>query len=193
MSDPVLHVLAGPNGAGKSTLYETVVGPATRLEFVNADAIAAVRWPEDPSGRSYEAAVVAANRRRELLAQRRSFVTETVFSHVSKVELLRAAMTAGYLVTMHVVMVPEELAIARVRSRVASGGHTVPEHKVRRRYQRLWPLIAEAIKLADNAVIYDNTRAKPAFRVVATFEQGSLVSAADWPGWTPKLLPDIDG
>jgi predicted ABC-type ATPase len=193
MSDPVLHLLAGPNGAGKSTLYEAVVGPATHLEFVNADAIAAARWPEDPSGRSYEASAVAADRRTELLGQRRSFVTETVFSHQSKLELLRAAMTAGYLVTLHVVMVPEGLAVARVTSRVASGGHTVPEQKIRMRYQRLWPLIAEAIKLVDNAFVYDNTRAKPAFRVVATFERGSLIGAADWPRWTPKLLRDVDG
>jgi predicted ABC-type ATPase len=193
MSDPVLHLLAGPNGAGKSTLYETVVGPATHLEFVNADVIAAVRWPEDPARRSYEAAAVAADRRTELLGQRRSFVTETVFSHVSKLELLQAAMTAGYLVTMHVVMVPEELAVARVSSRVASGGHMVPEQKIRTRYQRLWPLIAEAIKAVDNAFVYDNTRVKPAFRVVATFERGSLVSAADWPRWTPKPLRDVGG
>jgi predicted ABC-type ATPase len=193
MSDPVLHLLAGPNGAGKSTLYEMVIGPATHLEFVNADVIAAVRWPEEPGGRSYEAAAVAADRRTRLLGQRRSFVTETVFSHESKLELLRAAVTAGYLVTLHVVMVPEELAVARVASRVASGGHAVPEQKIRMRYQRLWPLIAEAIKVVDNAVAYDNTRTKPAFRVVARFERGSLVSAADWPRWTPKQLGDVDG
>jgi len=193
MADPVLHLLAGPNGAGKSTLYEMVVGPATHLEFVNADVIAAARWPEDPAGRSYEAAVIAADRRTKLLEQRRSFVTETVFSHVSKLELLRAAVTAGYLVTMHVVMVPEELAVARVTSRVAAGGHAVPEQKVRTRYQRLWPLIAEAIEVVDNAVIYDNTRVKPAFRVVATFERGSRVSVADWPRWTPKRLREVDG
>jgi predicted ABC-type ATPase len=193
MADPVLHLLAGPNGAGKSTLYETVVGRATHLEFVNADVIAAARWPEDPSGRSYEAARVAADRRRELFGQRRSFVTETVFSHESKLELVRAAMTAGYLVTLHVVMVPEELAVARVSSRAAAGGHAVPEEKIRARYRRLWPLIAEAIGVVDSAIGYDNTRAKPAFRVVATFERGSAISVSGWPRWTPKQLREIVG
>jgi predicted ABC-type ATPase len=191
MSDPVLHVLAGPNGAGKSTLYEMVVGPATHLEFVNADEIAAEQWPADPSGRSYDAASLAADRRTELLGQRRSFVTETVFSHPSKLDLLRAATADGYLVTLHIVMVPEELAVARVTSRVASGGHAVPEEKIRGRYQRLWPLIAEAIGVVDTAVVYDNTRAKAPFRVVATFERGSLASAADWPRWAPALLQEI--
>src|SRR5580704_11127980 len=109
MSDPVLQVLAGPNGAGKSTLYELVVGPTTHLEFVNADVIAAERWPEDPAGRSYEAATVAAQRRAALVEQRRSFATETVFSHQSKLEFVRSATAVGYLVTLHIVMIPEKL------------------------------------------------------------------------------------
>lgn len=193
MSDPVLHLLAGPNGAGKSTLYDMVIGPVTGLEFVNADLIAADRWPADASRRSYDAAALAAARRDDLLAQRCSFATETVFSHESKLEFLRAATAAGYLVTLHVVMVPEELCVARVTSRVAAGGHPVPEPKVRARYQRLWPLVAAAARLADNAVVYDNTRAASPFRVVASFERGHLVGAAGWPSWTPRPLRALHG
>jgi predicted ABC-type ATPase len=188
MADPVLHVIAGPNGAGKSTLYEAVIGPATHLEFVNADVIAAERWPEDPAAKSYDAAVVAAQRRSDLLASRSSFATETVFSHESKVELVRTAVDAGYLVTLHVVMVPEALAVARVANRVDVGGHGVPEHKVRERYERLWPLVATAIGLADRATVYDNSRGRRPFRVVARFERRSLVGLADWPAWTPEPL-----
>jgi hypothetical protein len=62
---------------------------------VNADVIAASRWPDDPVGKSYEAAVVAAGRRTDLIANRMSFVTETVFSHESKLELVHAAVDAG--------------------------------------------------------------------------------------------------
>lgn len=188
MRDPVLHLVVGPNGAGKSTLYDTVIGPVTHLEYVNADLIAAERWPADASGRSYEAAVVAAARRAELLEERSSFATETVFSHASKLELVRAATTTGYLVSLHVVLVPEKLAIARVTSRVAHGGHGVPEAKIRGRYHRLWPLVAEAIGVVENATVYDNSRAKPAFRVLARFESGALVGAADWPAWTARVL-----
>jgi predicted ABC-type ATPase len=188
MPDPVLHLLAGPNGAGKSTLFEMVIGPATHLEFVNADQIAADRWPEDPAGRSYDAAVVAAQRRDELLAARASFATETVFSHDSKLDLVRAARAASYLVTLHVVVVPEELAVARVANRVENGGHDVPVDKVRSRYQRLWSLVADAIAVADTAFIYDNSTTKPAFRLIAMFDHGSLVGDLDWPSWTPPEL-----
>jgi predicted ABC-type ATPase len=116
MSDPILHLVAGPNGAGKSTLYARVIGPASVLEFVNADVISAQRWPDDPVGKSYEAAVVAAERRMKLIENGMSFVTETVFSHESKLELVHAALDAGYIVTLHVVIVPEALAVAGSRT-----------------------------------------------------------------------------
>lgn len=191
MTDPVLLLLAGPNGAGKSKLFAEVIGPATHLEFVNADDLAARHWPEDPEGRSYDAAVIAAERRAELLAARTSFATETVFSHESKVELVKQASAAGYLVHLHVVLVPEELAVARVAERVEHGGHAVPEGKVRTRFHRLWPLVAEAIAVADVALVYDNTRIKPAFRLVATFDHGALVGATDLPQWAPAALRQL--
>jgi predicted ABC-type ATPase len=188
MADPVLHLLAGPNGAGKSTLHDLVIGPVTKLEFVNADVLAARRWPVDAAAHAYDASRLAAERRDELLAARTSFVTETVFSHESKVDLVKAATAAGYIVTLHVVLVPEDLAVARVVNRVRNDGHDVPEDKVRSRYQRLWPLVAEAIVLADEARVYDNASASKPFRLVAAFERGVPVSKPGWPRWTPGEL-----
>ena len=187
-ADPVLHLLVGPNGSGKSTLYEQVIGPATHLEFVNADVIVADRWPGERRARSYDAAALAAERRSELIAQRASFVAETVFSHDSKLDLVRIAVASGYLVTLHVVMVPVALAVARVEGRVVVGGHDVPPDKVEQRFHRLWPLVASAIEMADAAIVYDNSRAARPFRVVATFERGQVIGPADWPPWTPGAL-----
>lgn len=65
---PVLHVLAGPNGAGKSTLAGRVLQPQTYLPIVNADAIAAERWPDAQVEHAYEAARLAAIERDRLLA-----------------------------------------------------------------------------------------------------------------------------
>jgi len=188
MSDPVLHVLAGPNGAGKSTFYEKVILPETGLEFVNADVIAAQRWQGDAGDRSYEAAVLAEEHRTRLIMARESFVTETVFSHESKIDLIRAALDARYLVSLHVVAVPEELAVARVASRVQVGGRSVPEDKIRQHYERLWALVASAISIVDAAWVCDNTSAREPFGIVARFEHGSPVGHPDWPGWTPPAL-----
>jgi peroxiredoxin Q/BCP len=49
------------------------------------------------------------------------------------------AVEAGYLVTLHVFVVPEDLAVDRVENRVENRGHAVPENKIRERYARVWP------------------------------------------------------
>lgn len=50
---------------------------------------------------SYEA--ITADRRARLLGARKSFATETVFSHPSKLDLIAEAQAIGYIViVMHV-------------------------------------------------------------------------------------------
>lgn len=114
-------------------------------------------------------------------------VTETVFSHESKLDLVLDAIQRGYNVTLYVVIVPEDLAVARVADRVARGGHSVPEDKTRERYRRLWPLVAEAALVATRTRVYDNSTAANALLEVARLEHGALVSA-QWPLWTPAEL-----
>ncbi len=188
MSTPVLHLLAGPNGSGKSTFVTEVLQPVTHLPFVNADLIAAQLWPDAQAEHAHEASRAAADERSRLMAARASFITETVFSHPSKVDLVAKATTLGYVVHLHVVLVPEGLPVARVAARVAQGGHDVPTEKIRERYARLWPLVAVARDLADRSTFYDNSRAASSFRVIATYERGRLVGEPAWPAWTPKVL-----
>lgn len=188
MSTPVLHLIVGPNGAGKSTLYAKVIGPTTRLDFVNADEIAHARWPGEEVERSYDAAVLAAEERDRRIAERRSFVAETVFSHESKLSLIDQARANGYVVILHVVIVPKELAVARVADRVRVGGHDVPEDKIRERYRRLWPLVVDAISRVDEAHVYENTTTAAALRRVASFVRGRPLDEPSWPKWTPGVL-----
>ena len=189
-SDPVLHVIAGPNGAGKTTFYVKILGPVTHLDFVNADLIAAARWPEAPVEHAYEAAALAAEERALRIEASESFATETVFSHESKVALLREAEQAGYRVVLHIILIPEDLAVARVMDRVANGGHDVPEDKVRARFDRLWRHLRDAIAVVDEAYVYDNTKAAEPFRRVASFINGQVVGTPQWPAWTPEDLRD---
>lgn len=181
-------MLAGPNGSGKTTLARRLLVPATGLPFVNADDIAAHRWPGAELEHAYDAAAAAAVERSRRLKRRSSFITETVFSHPSKVELVGAAQEAGYLVSLHVVVIPAELAVRRVEHRVGLGGHDVPKVKIRERYRRLWPLVAQARELADATYVYDNSIAREPFRLVATYELGRLLGNPTWPAWTPPEL-----
>jgi predicted ABC-type ATPase len=183
-----LDLVVGPNGAGKSTFVALTLAPLLpRSVFVNADEIAKQRWPDDPLSHAYDAARVAAETRTKLIELGRSFIAETVFSHPSKLELLRAARAADFTVALHVVMIPEDLAVERVKRRVLAGGHDVPANKIRERYRRLWPLAATAITASDTATIYDNSR-RQGPRIVAQFAGGIPVGAPSWPDWTPPPL-----
>lgn len=183
-----LDLVVGPNGAGKSTFIALTLAPLLPGSvFVNADEIAKVRWPDDPEGHSYDAARVAADTRNALIADGRSFIAETVFSHPSKLELIERAHAAGCIVVLHAVLIPEALAVERVAHRVRAGGHRVPEVKIRERYRRLWPLVGRAAHRCDSATAYDNSRSKGP-RIVAQSNGGQLTGQLAWPAWVPTEL-----
>jgi predicted ABC-type ATPase len=183
-----LHLVVGPNGSGKTTFFTEFLAPELPgYVYVNADEIAKARWPADSDAHAYEAAQVAAETRAHLIAGGRSFIAETVFSHPSKLDLMRSAQGAGYHVVLHVMLVPEELAVRRVAYRVQAGGHDVPERKIRERYRRLWPLVTQAISLADRAVLYDNSRRTGPVKI-AEFFGGLPIGASTWPEWAPEPM-----
>jgi predicted ABC-type ATPase len=183
-----LDLVVGPNGAGKSTFIAFTLSPLLPGSLVvNADEIARQRWPEDPATHAYDAAEIAADTRAKLIELGRSFIAETVFSHPSKLDLIRSARGEGFTVVLHALFVPENLALERVRHRVLAGGHHVPEAKIRERHRRLGALVAEAVALSDIATVYDSSRLRGP-RIVAQLSGGEVVGSPDWPEWTPKEL-----
>ncbi len=183
-----LDLVVGPNGAGKSTFVELTLAPLLPgSAFVNADEIAKRRRPDDPAAHSYEAARIAASTRSALIARGDSFIAETVFSHPSKLDLIAEAATAGYVVALHILIIPEELAVHRVRLRVSAGGHSVPEDKIRERHRRLWTLVAQAARIADTTTVYDNSAVRGP-RVVAQISSGLLIGQPGWPDWAADEL-----
>ena len=142
MSQPVFHLFTGPNGAGKTTLYRALVASGTlqgELEFVNADLHGQrhLQHIADVQKRSEAARAWADQRRDTLLKTSLSFVSETVFSHESKLRLISHARSLGYQVVLYVVSMgdPQRL-LARVRQRVQEGGHNVPVSRILERYPR---------------------------------------------------------
>lgn len=183
-----LDLVVGPNGAGKSTFIAfTLARLLPGSLVVNADEIARQRWPGEPAGHAYAAARIAAETRAKLIDLGRSFIAETVFSHPSKLDLIDAAHRAGFTVVLHALLIPEDLAVERVRHRVRAGGHDVPETKVRGRHRRLWTPVTEAVALSDVATVYDNSRLRGP-RIVARLSGGMTIGSPDWPAWTPGAL-----
>ena len=194
----VFYLLAGPNGAGKSTLYKALVRGGTipaSAEFVNADLHEAAHLQHivEPQARSEEARLWADARRSKLLKVGRSFVSETVFSHESKLKLIEVAQQLGFFVMLIVVCLddPRRL-LTRVAGRVIEGGHAVPPERILARYPRTLVNLKMAVRLADLAILYDSEAVSPGtHRAVA-------ICRRDWteqkvsplPAWAHNVLSE---
>lgn len=155
----VCTILGGPNGSGKSSIYRALAPPG---EFVNADVIARRMNPDDPEGASLSAGRAVLQRLDELVEQRRDFVYETTLSSNQALSLMRRARGADYeMGLVFVALASADLNVDRVAQRVSQGGHHIAEDVIRRRYEAAFGKLAQAIPLAHQTVIFDNTETAP--------------------------------
>ena len=198
MGQPVFYLLAGPNGAGKSTLYRALVLSGTisaTAEFVNADLYEAERLQHiaDPEQRSEQARQWADTRRTKLLQAGQSFVSETVFSHASKLALIQEAQAKGFFVMLLVVALdqPERL-LARVVQRVLEGGHAVPPERILARFPRTLDNLTQAVRLADAAILYDSADVTPGTHTAVASCKGDWTQelVQPMPEWARRVLWD---
>ncbi|MCH5175792.1 MAG: zeta toxin family protein [Prevotellaceae bacterium] len=114
----------------------------------------------------------------ELLESANKFTVETVMSHPSKLEFMRIAKERGFKVYLYFVSLADpELNKHRVRTRIMQGGHPVAEDKIVTRYNRTMENLYDALKLADNAYMFDNSASVP--NMFATKEKGTLTIQND--------------
>lgn len=183
---PTLYVVAGPNGCGKSTLTRT-----TRfrgVEAIDPDAIAR----GFSAGSRGEAAREAVLRRRDALAASRTHLVETTLAGAGALRHMRAARTNGFRVVLHYISVDSaDLALDRVRTRVAAGGHDVPEPDLRRRLARSLANLPVAIARSDEAYLYDNTDPDRPHREVSILKGETWWTAGRIPHWSAAALAGI--
>ncbi|HYC62341.1 MAG TPA: zeta toxin family protein [Thermoanaerobaculia bacterium] len=176
-ASPVLVVVAGPNGAGKTTFVEKFLQPLG-LRVVNPDAIALALFPGAPEEAGYEAARAADVVRTDLLRRGVSFCMETVFSDPAgaKVAFLEKARKQGYTVILIFIgLESSDLSTLRVMQRVEEGGHDVPDEKVVSRFPRVLANLASALRIVDDAYLFDNSSADEPYRFVAELRSGRIV------------------
>lgn len=81
------------------------------------------------------------------------------------IKLLKKAKKKGYFIRCYYVLTADLMInVWRVKSRVESGGHDVPEEKIIQRYDKALELIKDLVKICDVCHIYDNSGSKP-FRI----------------------------
>jgi len=184
-----LWVLAGGNGAGKSTFYNLHLA-RYGIKFVNADLIAKDIDSGNPEGVGYQAATVAAKIREDLISQGVSFCFETVFSHESKIDFIARAKSNGYkIILVYIHLFDSSLNEARVKQRVAEGGHSVPPEKIHSRIPRTMQLIKTALAIVDEARILDNSSKDDPFQQLIVMKSGNYeVRAEPLPEWARELV-----
>ena len=132
---PEAVLIAGANGAGKTTFareFLHVRYPGAR--FLNADEI---QREGAALGHPVAAGRELIRRLEALVSQRLTFAVETTLSSRSYVAKLKAWSAAGYRTSLHFIELPSaDYAVGRVATRVAAGGHAVPEADIRRRFAR---------------------------------------------------------
>lgn len=154
---PEVVVFAGPNGSGKSTITELLKPP---MDYINADEI-----KKNIKCSDLEAAQLAERQREEHIEHMHEFCFETVLSTQRNLRLLNKAKERGYFIRCYYVLTADPaINVWRVKSRVESGGHDVPEEKIIKRYDRALELIKDLVQVCDVCHIYDNSGSRP-FRI----------------------------
>lgn len=152
---PSLFILAGPNGAGKSTSAPEILSGSRRVdEFVNADVI-----QKKESVSEIEAGRRTLARLEALAAARRDVAFETTLTSRMLLPRIQAMQHAGYVFRLNFFWLPSaDMAIERVARRVASGGHSIPEDVIRRRYEHgLENFFNAYLPIANTWVLINNT------------------------------------
>ena len=201
---PVLIILAGPNGSGKTTfsaqLAEHPWGKSCRI--LNADNVAEQLGDWNDAACVAKAQMLVRSQLSEALDEGVDIMYETVFSHPSKLDIIRQAREKGYFVRLFFICTESpRINIDRVADRFAKGGHAVPGDKVNNRYTRALMYGAEALQLVQRGYVYDNSKvardASDAFNLLfrtINGEQVKLYSApVGWPQTYQYLLQDVAG
>ena len=139
MKNKNIYIIAGPNGSGKTTFARMFLPEYVKcLNFVNADLIAQGLAPFEPRAAAIKAGKLVLQQIREYADRGIDFAFETTLSGKSYVSLLTDLKAKGYSLHLFFLWIPTpELAIARIKERVAEGGHYVPAEDVRRRFVRV--------------------------------------------------------
>jgi predicted ABC-type ATPase len=199
---PCIYVLAGTNGAGKSSIAGAMFLRAG-VEFFNPDQATRLIRARNPGATPAEANSAAWSQGKRLLeraiAERLTFAFETTLGGQTMTALRQRALAAGREVRVwYVGLDTPERHIARVRARVARGGHDIPEARIRARYDssrlnliRLLPGLTE-LRVHDNSAEADpRSGAIPEPRLLLHVVRGTIVRAgplAQTPDWAKPIV-----
>ena len=183
---PILFVLAGVNGAGKSSIGGHLL-ERQRLTWFNPDTFARELVAAsgcDQATANAHAWTESVRRLDEAVAAGHSYAFETTLGGRTVAARIAAATRTHDVMMWFCGLASPDLHVARVRARVAAGGHDIPEARIRERHPHaLQNLIALMPRLAhlqvyDNSAEVDIGRPIPDPELVLEMQGGRLVRPA---------------
>jgi predicted ABC-type ATPase len=199
MVKPVVYVLAGVNGAGKSSVGGSLLAQQG-MSWYNPDTFARELMRAVTELDQETANGIAWNeglrRLRSAVDRKSNFAFETTLggSTVTK-DLIAAAATHDVVIWFCGLETPE-LHIQRVESRVAAGGHNIPERRIRERFItsrlniiRLIPYAAE-VRVFDNSTPANESGVVPDPILVLALQRGKMRYPAPRDLQALKRTPD---
>lgn len=197
-----IYVLAGSNGAGKSSIAGATFR-AVGAEYFNPDEAASRILSLNPGLTEAQASSAAWSEGRRLLeraiAERLTYAFETTLGGRTIPAVLDAALSAGVEVRIwYAGLSNAELHIARVRARVAKGGHDIPEARIRERYDGSRLNLIQLLPRLTELRVYDNSEeadpdagAAPEPKLLLHMVRGKIVRTcrlAETPEWAKPIL-----
>jgi predicted ABC-type ATPase len=197
-----IYVLAGVNGAGKSSIGGARIRELGAAYYNPDEAAGLIRASQGRLAQQVANSLAWHEGRRLLeraIAERLDFAFESTLGAGTIPRMLSDAADDGAeLWVWYVGLDSPERHRARVKARVAAGGHDIPEADIRRRWETSRQnLVALMPKLArlwvyDNSIEADPRRGKaPRPRLVLEMDAGRIVGPKDLaatPEWAKPIV-----
>lgn len=158
---PFIVVLAGVNGAGKSSVGGHLLAESG-LTWFNPDTYARALLAQRRTSLEDANSIAWQFGREQLeaaIAHGRNFAFETTLGAATIPNLLIQASATHDVVMWYCGLASVELHLQRVRARVATGGHDIPEAKIRERWDASRRNLIRLLPHLAHLQVFDNSHA----------------------------------
>ena len=180
-------VVGGVNGAGKSSLTGVLRTEINNLgKIIDVDKITAEMGGNPLDGGKKAIAVIE-----DCLKNGICFTQETTISGHKTLNTVKKAIELGYNIRLYYVAINTLTeSIARIKNRVAKGGHNIGTDDVKRRFDKRFADLIKLLPFCNEATFYDNDNG---FVTIAKYQNGEINKVGNYtPCWYEDFIKEYN-